>query len=175
MRYLVAALLFLPVTAAQAQTPAPDVQPESLTRVYACSQISDDAQRLQCFDTAVSQLRQADAQGEFTAVDRRRVEEIRRESFGFSLPSVASLIPRIGGGERAEEQESIQVRIAQITTRADGYRIFIMEDGQRWRQLERRHLTFRVGDQVTIRRASLGSFMLVPEGNGGAHRVHREN
>lgn len=177
MRYLIAAPLFLIAGAAHGQTPPPaEAPPESLTAVYACSQINEDAERLHCFDAAVSQLRQAANQGEFVAVDRRRVEEIRRESFGFSLPSVASLIPRIGGNDNAaQEQESIQVRIAQIITRPDGYYIFVMADGQRWRQTERRHLTFRAGDQVTIRRASMGSFMLVPEGNGGAHRVHREN
>jgi len=172
MRYVTAALVILcaaPAAAQDQQTEPPQV----VAGVYACAGVSNDAERLACYDNAVGRMRQAESEGQFVAVDRERAEVLRRESFGFTLPSVANLFGGRGGDEVLDR---IELDVERVLTRADGRHIFVMADGQRWVQVEpRRTSNVRAGDSVIVRRASLGSFMLVSERGGAAHRVRREN
>lgn len=174
MRYALTALLILFASPAAAQSDsAQPPRPEALAGVYACAEIQDDAQRLACYDASVGRMRQAETEGQFVAVDRQQAESMRRESFGFSLPSITNVFR--GGGD-GEELDRVELQVDRILTRADGRRIFVMADGQRWVQvLAERASNVRAGDRVTVRRAALGSFMLVSERGGSAHRVRREN
>ncbi|MDX2238105.1 MAG: hypothetical protein NW203_11125 [Hyphomonadaceae bacterium] len=161
--------------AAQAQTPAPE-QPAALDAVYACAAETDDARRLACYDQAVGRLRVAQQEGDFAAISPEQVRRLERESFGFSLPSLPRLVmPRFGGGEgeAAEALEALQMEIARIEPR--GPRVaFRMTNDQVWVQTESRRVAgIRTGDAVTIRRAAMGGYMLVPE-HGAPHRVRRE-
>jgi hypothetical protein len=176
---IVAAAAGLAFSNAWAQPSAAQNTPRALGDVYACSAITDDVQRLACFDTAVGRLRQQESAGQVVAVDREHVATLERESFGFSLPSLDRLLPSLGGGSDDAEPEAlerIQVEIARIVTDANGRASFVMTNGQVWRQVEtQRTNNVRVGDNVTVRRAALGSFLLSPSRGGLAHRVRREN
>jgi hypothetical protein len=171
--YLIsAAALAALVSAASAQTPAPT--PQALTDVYACGQIQDDAQRLQCYDNAVGRLRQAETQGQVVAVDRAQADEIERDSFGFHLPSLARLLPNLEGSDR--EIDNIQMTVASVRASPTGYHTFEMENGQIWTQVEpQRARNVRPGDTVTIERAALGSFRLISSRGGAGHRVRRQS
>jgi hypothetical protein len=159
------------IGAAQAQEPA--APPEALTDVYACAATADDAARLACYDSAVGRLRAAEEEGRVVAVDREQVAILERDSFGFSLPSLGSLLPRRHDASPPAALERIELRIARITRRADGRHHIVMENGQTWAQIEPQSVSnLEVGDTITIRRASLGSFMLSPQ-HGAAHRVRR--
>ena len=160
------------ISAAYAQTPAPT--PQALADVYACAQVQDGAQRLQCYDGAVGRLRQAATQGQVVAVDRAQAEELERDSFGFHLPSLSRLLPTLEGGDR--EIDNVQMTVARIRVSPHGYHTFVMENGQMWEQVEaQRARNVRVGDVVTIERAALGSFRLVSSRGGAGHRVRRQN
>jgi len=171
------------VAPAAAQAPAPEATPEALSRVYACASLQDAAERLACYDTAVGALRSADEAGSFVSVDRDQVQELEREAFGFSLPSLPRLF---GGGDREDadtaDQETaalsvdeVQMVVARIGARGDGRVVFIMDNGQRWVQVQSERVrNLREGDSVTVRRASLGSFFLAPTDGGGGYRVRRE-
>ncbi len=173
MRFLAVTLLIAGAEAASAQ-PAPT--PEALANVYACAQTQADAARLACYDEAVGRLRQAETQGQIVAVDRAQVASIERESFGFTLPSLASLIPRFGGGEAQAGPDGIEMEVARIIERPTGRLSFVMADGQIWTQVEaQRARNVRAGDTVTVRRAALGSFVLLPPSGAAAQRVRREN
>ena len=178
MRFGIAAILaLLSVSAAAAQTPQggdPQATPEVLSGVYSCTEIVDAAARLTCFDAAVGRLRAAETQGQVVAVDRSRVETMQRESFGFNLPQLSRLLPRLGGGGD-DPLASVEAQVERIIGRPDGRHVFVLADGQRWAQLESVSArNVRPGDTVTIRRAALGSYMLSSSRGGAAHRVRRE-
>lgn len=149
-------------------------QPDPLTPVFACAEVSGDTERLACYDRAVREVRQAANEGRFVAVDRAQVETMRRDSFGFNLPSIASLIPRLSSGDEALDELALEVQ--GVSTHPDGRHTFEMANGQRWTQIEPRSArNVRAGDAVTVRRASLGSYMMSSSRGGAAHRVRRVN
>jgi hypothetical protein len=157
---------------ALAQTPA--ATPQALTDVYACAQVQDDAQRLQCYDGAVGRLRQAETQGQVVAVDRAQAQELERDSFGFHLPSLSRLVPNLEGGDR--EIDDVQMTVTRIRVSPHGYHTWEMENGQIWEQIEPEAArNVRVGDTVTIERAALGSFRLISSRGGAGHRVRRRS
>lgn len=167
--------------AATAQT-APNAgssaqSPEALAKVYACAAVVDSTKRLECFDAAVASLRTAETTGEFAAVDASRVRQMERESFGFSLPSLPRLgLPgtrRADGTEVAEAPSSQAMKIVR-TGRMDGNPTFIMDNGQVWAVIvTQANRLARPGAAVTVRKASLGSFMLSVDAGGPALRVRR--
>ena len=153
-----------------AQTPAST--PQALTDVYACAQVQDGAQRLQCYDSAVGRLRQAETQGQVVAVDRQQAREIERDAFGFNLPSFSRLLPNLDGGD--ERLDNVQMTVARVRTNPLGFSTFEMENGQVWTQVEAVNAgNVRAGDVVSIRSAALGSFRLFSSRGGPGHRVRR--
>ncbi|MGQ0533300.1 MAG: hypothetical protein ACT4OF_11510 [Caulobacteraceae bacterium] len=171
LRILAAAFVF----AAFAGRAAAQTEPESpLAPVFACSDIANDQDRLACFDRVVREVRQATSDGRLVTVDRAQAETLRRESFGLSLPSVFSLFSRSEDADSALDEISYSVE--EIVTYADGRHTFVMSNGQRWAQVEPdRTRNVRTGDEVTVRRAALGSYMLVGSRGGQGHRVRRVN
>lgn len=168
------ALLF--AQPAFAQTTAVTPPPEVLTRAYACIELQEDAARLACYDEAVGRLREAQSAGQVVAVDRAQAEAIERDSFGFPLPSLSRLMPRLGRDGEHEALADLQVQVERVADSFSGRHSFIMSNGQVWTQTDpQRTGNVRPGDTVTIRRGAMGSFMLVSSRGGAAHRVRREN
>lgn len=171
MRIAAFVIFTLFAAAAAAQTP-PQQRAGVLDQVYACASVSGETERLACYDQAVGRLRQAQTSGEVVAVDRAQAEEIERDAFGFSLPS----LPRLFGRERDAEPTftELQLEIARVERRADLSSRFTMSNGQVWSQVGTdsvRHV--RPGGAVTIRRAAMGSFLMSVEAGGAAIRVRR--
>jgi hypothetical protein len=163
---------------ALAQTPAPPI-PEPLTAAYACRAIATDAERLACYDQAVGRLQQAQQEGAFAAVDAASVRQLERESFGFSLPS----LPRLGlpnfrsntAGEPEPAVETLTAQISRVIPSQTGRNGYVMSNGQVWRQVDTEsNRQLRSGAEVTIRRATLGSFLMTTTAGGPAVRVRRE-
>jgi hypothetical protein len=182
MRIVLATMAFIAFAApvsAQEQTPTPSV----LDQVYACRTISDEAQRLACFDGAVGRLQEAQTSGNIVAVDRGQVQEMDREAFGFSLPSLGRLFG--GGGSssnqsaastpRFEQVDELQMEIASVTHRRNGPSTFHMANGQVWVQIDDEVArNVRQGGRVTVRRATLGSYLMSVAAGGPAIRVRRQ-
>lgn len=147
--------------------------PGALDSVYACAAVGEEAARLACYDNAVDRLREAQTSGNIVAVDRTQIETIERESFGFALPSLPTIFRR----DQSQEQEAIseaRFTIERVSRHADGRSSFYMTDGSAWTQIESESArNARPGENVTIRRASLGSFMMSFESRGRAQRVRR--
>jgi hypothetical protein len=171
MRHALALVFFL---AGAGVASAQSERPQELAQVYACRSVPDVTERAACYDRAIDQMQAAEQAGRLVTVDRERVEAAQRESFGFELPSIADLMPDLGGG--SSELEALQLQVERISTLPDGRRMFVMTDGQRWTQTEpRRSGNVRAGDNVTVRRAAVGTFLLVSERGGAGHRVRRQN
>ena len=101
-----------------------------------------------------------------TAVPRADAEA----DFGLTEADKRALDP-----ERAEKTQltSIKATVASVTRRPTKELVVTLENGQVWVQSESvTHVTLKVGDVVTIRRASLGSHMLIAP-NRAAMRVRR--
>jgi len=180
MRLVFAGLLIVALALpAAAQRPAPQQSPGSpavLDEVYACSQISDEHQRLQCYDNAVGRLHEAQNRGDVVAVDRQQAERVNREAFGFSLPSLGHLF---GGGSSGrsiapEDVAEISAHITRVVGARGGHATFTLDNGQQWEQIDDENPQMaRTGGEVRIRRAMMGSFLMHVEAGGPALRVRR--
>ncbi len=147
--------------------------------VYACIEIETDADRLACYDDAVGRLKTAEESGEITTVSRTEVEQVQREAFGFSLPSLPSFTRRSDDNERgardADVLDSVTFGVAEIERSRHGKLFITLDNGQVWRQLDSDRVSYsaRKGvESVEIRRAAFGSFKMKLDG-GRAFKVKR--
>jgi hypothetical protein len=157
-----------------------------LAPIYACTEKVDNSERLACFDAAVSGIQAKEAKSEIVTFDQQRVQKVRREAFGFSLPS----LPRLGfpafsttdlkdgsGKSSASDESEIeeQVFVVSAYRQVGGSIILTLENGQVWQLSEAD--TFNAPNKtpfnVKIRTAALGSFILTVEGRNKGYRVRR--
>ena len=138
--------------------------------VVDCRTIADGAQRLACFDRTVEVMAGATAEKELVVIDRATMRETRKGLFGFNLPK----LKLFGGGDEDERDEVKQIdsTISGIRSAKDGLPIFTIEDGARWKQTDGRNVFPKVGQKITIKAASLGSYMASINGRAGV-RVMR--
>jgi len=173
---LLIAVLALPAAAQTSGAQQSPDNPALLNEVYACSQIGDEHQRLECYDHAVGRLHEAQNRGDVVAVDRQQAERVNREAFGFSLPSLGTLFG--GGGSRSairtEDIAEISGHITRISLDRSGHATFTLDNGQQWEQVDDENpRNARNGGDVRIRRAIMGSFLMHVEAGGPALRVRR--
>jgi hypothetical protein len=137
--------------------------PVSTATVYACADISDDEDRLACYDNAVGRLKSAEAAGEVVSVTRQEVEDVQRDSFGFSMPSLPKLtMPKFGGGDDRELNELV-ASVERVTKSARGKVIVYLDNNQVWQQTDdkRVYISRRQSfEQAAVRKAAFGSFMM---------------
>jgi hypothetical protein len=167
------AVIFAVVSLAGAPLAAqPKERAAALQQLTDCRQQTDNARRLACYDTAVAGMEQAEAKGDIVVVDREQAGAVRRQAFGFNLPSLSMF----AGGDKPEAVDNVSLKVESATRMANGKWLLRLEGGQVWRQIDTAELmrTPKAGSLVTIRSASLGSFRLSTEG-GGTIRVHRDN
>lgn len=167
---LAAGLTAAALGVAAAQT-AGSPLPAAIEKLLACRQ-APDATRLACYDGAVDELSRLIASGEIVVVDHKRVAEVKRQAFGFSLPSL-SLFERSGTKE-AGELSRISAVVKQAHRRGDGKWVVELEDGGLWEQTDDEKLAGEPhkGSKAEIRKASLGSFFMNIDGQR-ALRVRR--
>jgi hypothetical protein len=152
----VVALLLAPI--AGAAEPAANI-PEQLR---SCVAIKRNTERLACFDRGIRAL--SDSQGAQTGAAAPSAES----SFGLFAQA-----PTATRGDTREEVETLEARVTQIDTAADGSALIVLDNAQSWRQISgSATLLLKVGDAVVIRRAALGSFQLATP-NGRSAKVKR--
>jgi hypothetical protein len=184
MRIVLASLAFIALAGSVAAQEQAAPTPNVLDQVYACRAITDEAQRLACYDGAVGRLQEAQNTGNLVAVDRGQAQEMDRDAFGFSLPSLSRIFGGGGGGgnnspsattPQFERIDNIQMQIASVTHRRNMPSTFRMTNGQVWVQIDDEVArNVREGGQVTIERASMGSYLMRVEAGGPAIRVRRQ-
>lgn len=154
---------------------AQDADPISTDAIYACAEIADDAERLSCYDETVGRFEAAEAAGEVTTISKAEIEEIREDSFGFSLPSIPRIVmPKLGGGN-SSDIEQVTLAVADVERlRYDNLRV-TLENGQVWEQTDGKRVQFskRLGvESASIKRATFGSFMMKLD-DGASFRAKR--
>ena len=126
-----------------------DSATEALELVTRCSAIADSAERLKCFDRAAPAAKEAQAP--------------KAADFGKPNPP-----PR--------EVAQIIATVRELSRSVRGQAIFVLDNGQVWRQIDADDSTVRdsvTGRKVTIQRGILDSFDLVVEGRNGLIKVRR--
>lgn len=157
--------------AAQAQAQAqPEARAEILQRLLDCRKEADSAARLACYDAQVAAVDQAEAKGDIVIVDREQARAVRRQAFGFTLPSM-SLFER---GEKPEELDSVSGVIRSVGNRA-GKWVVELQDGAVWVQTDNEYINRSPapGMTVSLRRAAMGGYFMNVDGQR-AVRARRE-
>lgn len=116
-----------------------------------CLAIERNTERLACFDRGIAAL-----------MGERGVAAPSAES-SFGLVASTSRAETTRGGA-ADELKSVRGKVTALSsTSGDG--LITLDNGQVWRQISGGQLLLKVGDDVEINRAALGSFqMKVPTG-----------
>ncbi len=168
---LVFGLSAAPLLAAPPSSQNPQERAKELQQLIDCRKITDPTQRLACFDQAAAALDQAEAKGDVVVVSREEARKVRRQAFGFTLPSI-SLFER---GEKPETINSTEGVIASAHKALSGKWEIKLEDGATWIQVDLTEIPIdpKAGEKVKIKRASMGSYMM-EVGNQRAVKVHRE-
>jgi len=137
-------ITFLPLLMLATELPA-----EIKSDVERCVALRSSLQRLDCFDEFARQLLAT------PAADNRSVTEE-------SEPEEEAAKSRWGLLERQSiKTDKLQGTISAVRQLPAGQYLLTLENGQIWRELEaKRRSRYRVGDEVTIRRRALGSFVL---------------
>ncbi len=157
-------------TSAKTQPLAAAPPPKIFTDVIQCRTITDNAERLACFDRSVGTLATAQANKEVYVADKEAMREARRGLFGLNLPNM-----RIFADDDMEKDvSSIESTIAAFNESQKGY-VFTLKDGARWRQTDGAYMDRpKVGAPIRIKRAALGSFFGSISGRPG-FRIERVN
>jgi hypothetical protein len=121
-----------------------------------CMSIERNTERLSCYDRGIAVL--VGAEGAITPS--------AESSFG-----MVARTPRAEATRSDATSEGVQKVSGKVTALAlanDGTAVVTLDNGQVWRQLSGGQLLLKVGDDVEINRAALGSFqMKVPSGRSG--------
>ena len=153
-----AALAALAATGAVAAGPAPA---PVVGDVVKCRSEADDARRLACYDKAAGALARATGDGSIAVVSRDDARKTRRSLFGFAVPK----LPFFSGDKSAEDTpDEIETTIRSARGNRDGNVSLVMEDGAVWRTTEPPRRLPRPGARVRIKKAALGSFFIIIDG-----------
>lgn len=155
--------------------------PNGLTQ---CSNISNTAERLACYDKLAGRAPASKAPPSSPSATAPAAAPVRAAPAAAApVPAGTSTTNDFGLSkvqkERANAVSSSPAEVKSITARVTGFREgpngrprVLLDNGQTWEYEEDGDYLLAVGDSVTIRRASLGSFLLVTPAKI-VHRVRR--
>jgi hypothetical protein len=133
---------------------------------HECARVLDGTERLACYDAAFPPVRDEAA---LAAAAELRREQARRD-FGLDGVQIRERSPE---AEREVLPDRIEGRVTKLTYRDSGQRVVTLDNGQVWLLTEATSKgPIKVGDQVAVRKAALGSFVLVSQG-GATLRARR--
>ena len=163
MKHAVAALALAGTVALLSAVPAhakdkAAAPPAIYQAVVDCRTIRDATQRLACFDRTVGEMASATTAKDLVILDRETMRETRKGLFGISLPS----LKLFGGSDEENDREEITQIDSTITglrTAGDGFMIYTIADGAKWKQTEGRTPFPKVGQPIRIKKAAMGSYM----------------
>jgi hypothetical protein len=119
---------------------------------HPCSTISAGPERLACYDAAFPPAA--------TPANTPPPEGVRDGEREFGLSEHALQVRDAARGQARPDR--IEAVIARIDVRANGERVFTLDNGQVWEQTQAMTRgRLHPGDTVTVRNAALGSFMLI--------------
>lgn len=174
MRVLVMAVAAAALVAAPAALPAQKgkskPRPEAFEALVRCRALTDDSERLRCFDAAAATLQQAAENRDLVVVDRKQIQETKRGLFGLDVPDLNPF-----GGDDGVEIKSIEGVVRTAVQDGDGRWVITLEDNSTWAQTD--SYPFAVnpkrGHKVKIVKASMGSYMMRVNNQPGVRAKRR--
>ena len=153
-----------------------DPAQDALAEVAKCADITDSTDRLKCFDRAA-----ALAKSTLAASPKPAEKRSFLDWFGFSKPAPPQTAEEFGKPAPPpgpEEVTKITANVLEFARTSRGQTVFILENGQVWRQSPGDTTIVRdpaPGTQmkVTIENGFLGSYNLTIEGRNGLLKVTR--
>jgi hypothetical protein len=142
------------VFALAAQSSTADLLPELLR---SCVKISNDAERLACFDREVARATSSVSTPKGAAV----IPLTPEQKLGLSPSRVQQLE---SGSPQPLPPKEVHAHIVSASSSADGLQSFVLDNAQVWRQtVVKTDFSVHQGDQVTISTGALGSFWLATD------------
>ena len=168
---LTLALVLTGGAALGAKQPDPKDRAAVLQTLLDCRTMTDSQKRLACFDAAVGQLDSATAKGDVVVVDREQIRSMKRQAFGFTLPSLSALT----GNKPDAVDTKIELGVSALAYGADGHVLYTFDDGSVWRQFDQSESgrTPKKGMKAEISRGVMGSYFMSLAGAPGV-RVQRQ-
>jgi len=172
---------WLALSALLAAAPAyADVTRDALEAFAKCAEISDPTERLKCFDAAVPGAKSVLA----PAAQPAKESGGFLEWFGLSRPPKPVTTPEQFGKppepavDETKELNEITATVIEFAKTAKGRAVFILDNGQVWRQLDADSTeVFNIppesGTKVLIEKGFLGSYNLTINGRTGLIKVSR--
>jgi hypothetical protein len=151
---------------------------DALAEVAKCAEVTDSADRLKCFDRAATLAKTALTPSSQATAETRSF----LDWFGFSKPPTPPQTPAEYGKTapppNPEGITGITANVLEYAKTSRGLSVFILENGQIWRQLEGDTSVVRdpvpgAPMKVTIENGFLGSYNLTIEGRNGLIKVTR--
>ncbi len=174
MRILLLALL----AALAAPLARADASRDALAEIAKCADIADAGERLKCFDAAMARVKSALAAPapetpsksllDWFGLSRPQPPVTKTEDFGKAPPEPAA----------PQELNEIASPVLEFAKTARGKAVFILENGQVWRQLDSDTATVLDPERgtkmsVRIERGVLGSYNLTIDGRNILVKVTR--
>jgi hypothetical protein len=142
-----------------------------------CSAKTDEAVRLKCYDDVakglsaearkVAEAREAEAAAAAaaaTAAAAAKAEAERKAAFGKE---------GMAGSADGGEAQQIEAGITELLRDAAGKTIFVLDNGQMWRQADAFSVPAKVGNKVIVKRGTFGSYRLLIAGSNRSAQVIR--
>jgi hypothetical protein len=145
--------------------------PASIVALTKCRQLTDSAQRLACYDLAVTELNTAIATNNVYVVDKTSVRKARSSLFGLELPSLG-----LFAGDATDSNAVTQLDGVIVSAAQEGYGNWrvTLEDGSVWLQTDELPLgvSLKPTNKVTVKRGLMASYKMSVNGRP-AFRVKR--
>jgi hypothetical protein len=133
-----------------------------------CKKITQDDQRLACFDqiqlTSIPAETAAEAVVVAAPVAAKSQTVLTEDDFGLEHKSAV----------KDKLQANTTVHLTKLTKTPFGLLIFSFDNGQIWRQVSKETFNAKTGKTYILERAAFNSFFLSEEGNGRKTRVRRD-
>lgn len=151
----------------------------------ACRGIADDARRLACYDalagapdtkpastpqSPTTSAVAAPAPAAAAATPANPSAPSPEELFGRDAAQSGEIIRQAAG---IPQLDRLRTRITAVAEDPAGKAIVTMANGQVWNQIDRPPARLAPGEEIEIRRAAMGSFLLVRDAGGRGIRVRR--
>ena len=154
---LAALATFALTSAALAAEPKAEARTAVFQNLIDCKGKTAAAERLACYDAAVSSLDVAEKKGDIVLVDREQARAARKQAFGFALPSMAMF----DRGEKPEELDRVATTVVRAYQGGDRRWTVELAGGAVWAQNDDEALARapKAGSKAEVRKAAMGYFM----------------
>ncbi|MEP2140782.1 MAG: hypothetical protein ABJI41_14840 [Erythrobacter sp.] len=154
---------------AMAQDGQNGATPDFLAKLKECQAITDDADRLACFDGSVTAMVAANEAGQVQIVDQEDVRKTRRQLFGLSVPEIDILKGKDDDKQTKEARELLETTITSVRYLSSRKIRFTTQEDAVWEinRAPTRLRTVEAGDTVVFKKASLGTFFIRIDGQLG--------